>query len=224
MTPDFSQVPIELWDIDQLKPYPFNNKKHPPKHIEILARSIEAQGHLDPIIVDKDGVIISGHGRHLALQKLGRLKVAVRCLKDVTEAEASALRISANKTVSNEYDTDMLSLELGKLTDLDFDLQTLGFDDKELSMLMEDVGVIDQETIVMDMADAVETHEKDIDDRADSADKEDVRLDKAFGFKTVPLKDQKTLGRFMAEIEASTGKSGWEALKSHMDSHLKRGA
>lgn len=213
---DISTVPVEQWDIDDVKPYEFNNKKHPEKHIQMLMRSIKAQGHLDPIVVDKAGVIISGHGRHEALKRLGRVKVAVRVLRDVTDEQASALRIAANKTVSNEYDTDMLSRELARLADTDMDLSSLGFDDRELNMLMDDVGVMDEDTLVIDMDDAVEQHEADVEQRSDKADAEDVRLDKAFGFKTVPLRDQKVVTRFMAEIEATHGKSGVEALVQHM--------
>lgn len=215
MTTDISRVPVELWDIGDIKPYPFNNKKHPEKHIETLARSIKVQGHLDPIVVDKAGVIISGHGRHLALQRLGRVKAAVRVL-DVTDAQASALRIAANKTVSNEYDTDMLSRELQKLSEDGMDLGSLGFDDKEISMLIADVGEMDEDSLVIDMDEAVTQHEADIEDRAEQADEEDVRLDKAFGFKTIPLRSQKVITRFMAEVEAKTGLTGAEALVGYM--------
>jgi hypothetical protein len=217
---DISTVPVELWNIGDISPYEFNNKKHPEKHIEMLMRSIKAQGHLDPIVVDLDGVIISGHGRHEALKRLGKVKVAVRCLRDVTEAQASALRIAANKTVSNEYDTDMLSRELSRLNDMDMDLGALGFDEKELSMLMTDVGLMDDDSLVIDMDDAVTKHEQDVDDQAAAADGEDVRLDKAFGFKVVPLRDQRVITRFMAEIEAKSGLTGSEALVSYMSDCL----
>lgn len=217
---DISTVPVEQWDLEDIKPYEFNNKKHPEKHIQMLMRSIKAQGHLDPIVVDKAGVIISGHGRHEALKRLGRAKVAVRVLRNVTDEQASALRIAANKTVSNEYDTDMLSRELARLAETDMDLGTLGFDDRELSMLIQDVGVMDEDTLVIDMDEAVEKHEADVEERSEKADGEDVRLDKAFGFKSVPLRDQKVVTRFMAEIEAKTGLKGSEALIGHMRSEL----
>lgn len=212
------EIPIEQWEIERVKPYPFNNKKHPPKHIETLAKSIENLGHLDPIAIDEDGVIISGHGRHLALQKLGRKFVTVRVLRGLTEEQKSALRIAANKTTSNEYDTDALQRELEKLHAADFDLTGLGFEQKELDMLLEDVGEIDDDAITFDIDAAVEAHEAEINERAAKADEDSVPLSKVFGFKAIPLREQKVVTRFMAEIEASTGKTGVDALIAHMRS------
>lgn len=212
MTTDISHVPIELWEVDRVKPYPFNNKKHPEKHIQTLMRSIKAQGHLEPLVLDGEGIIISGHGRFEALKRLGRDKVAVRVLKDITEPQAAALRIAANKTVSNEYDTDALSRELSRLSEIEIDLGALGFEDKELEMLVVDVGEIDEATLVIDMDEAVDAHEADVAERSEKADTEEVRLDKVFGFKTVPLRDQKHLSRFLAEVERFTGQLGAEAL------------
>jgi ParB-like chromosome segregation protein Spo0J len=226
MTTDISQVPIELWSIEDIEPYPFNNKKHPEKHIELLARSIKTQGHLEPLVLDAKGVIISGHGRFLALKRLGRLKVAVRVLRDISESEAMALRISANKTVSNEYDTDMLSQELNRLSEMEFDISVLGFDDKELSMLITDVGLIDEDTLVIDMDTAVEAHEADIDAKSDELDDEQVRLDKAFGFKTIPLRGQRIISRFLAEAEALSGRKEADllvwVLQNWLDEHTAR--
>ena len=217
---DISKVQVEQWDINDVKPYPFNNKKHPEKQIDLLMRSIKAHGHLDPIVVDEDGVIISGHGRREALVRLGREKVAVRVLRGISEAEASALRIAANKTVSNEYDTDALARELSFLNDLDMDLGALGFDEKELSMLISDVGEIDDDMIVADMTAAVEQHEAEINEKAEDVDQDMVRLDRAFGFKTIPLKDQKYVARFLAEIEAEYELPADQALIKHMINHL----
>lgn len=222
-TINIEDFPIEKWEIEKVVPYPFNNKKHPPKHIDMLAKSIEQQGHLEPIAVDEEGVIISGHGRHLALQKLGRSQVTVRVLRGLTEEQKSALRIAANKTVSNEYDTDMLALELEKLNAADFDLSGLGFEQKELDMLLVDVGQIDEDQITMDIGGAVEAHEAEVEERAAQVDGDEVRLDKAFGFKVVPLRDQKVVTRFMAEIEAHHGVGGAEALIQHMREVLKVG-
>jgi hypothetical protein len=213
-------VPVELWDIDDISAYEFNNKKHPEKHIQSLVASIKVQGHLDPIAIDKAGVIISGHGRFEALKRLGKKKVAVRCLRDISDDQASALRIAANKTVSNDYDTDALARELAHLNSVDMDLTSLGFDEKELSMLISDVGIMDDDSLVIDMDGAVTQHEADVDAKAAEADGTEVRLDKAFGFKTVPLRDQKVISRFMAEIEATSGKSGQEALISYMRDSL----
>jgi ParB-like chromosome segregation protein Spo0J len=213
---DISQIAPEKWPVADVHPYPHNNKKHPPKQIEMLAKSIQTQGLLDPIAVDEGGVIISGHGRFEACKKLGMTQVTVRVLRGISEDQARALRIAANKTVSNEYDTEMLQRELERLNDVGFDLTSLGFDDKELSMLTVDIGEIDDDAITMDIAGAVETHEADVQNRAAEADKADVRIDQALGFKTIPLAEQKTVTRFLAVVEEQTGGKGAEALLIHM--------
>lgn len=218
---DISTVPVELWDVADVKPYEFNHKKHPPAQIDLLARLIDAKGLINPLVLEEDGTVIAGHGRLLAIQKLGRAKVAVRVLRGISKGEASGLRIADNKTVSNEYDTDMLSKEITELSlGGDFDLTLLGLDQRELDMLITDVGEIDMDAVVGDIDLAVEQHEADVDERAAQADEDSVRLDKAFGFKTIPLPSQKTVTRFMAEIESTTGKTGAEALIEHMRSAL----
>lgn len=213
---DIAQIAPEKWPVADVHPYPHNNKKHPPKQIEMLAKSIQSQGLLDPIAVDEHGVIISGHGRFEACLKLGMTLVTVRVLRGISDDQARALRIAANKTVSNEYDTEMLQRELERLNDVGFDLTSLGFDEKELTMLTVDIGEIDDAQITLDIAGAVETHEQGVQDHSDVTDSAEVRIDKALGFKTIPLRDQKTVTRALAVIEAQTGKAGAEALLSHL--------
>lgn len=216
MTINITTVPVENWPVEDVHPYPFNHKKHPEKQIEMLMRSIKTQGLIEPIIVDGAGVIISGHGRFEACKRLGMTKVNVRVLRGITEEQASALRIAANKTASNEYDTDMLQRELEKLSHTDIDLGALGFDQKELDMLLTDVGELDEDAISLDINTDIETHEAEVSERAEKADGEDVRLDKALGFKTIPLPAQKIVTRAMAVIEEQTGKQGADALIAHM--------
>ena len=74
---------------------------------------------------------------------------------------------------------------------------------------------MNDDILVEDMGLAVDRHEKDISDRAEEVDDEDVRLDKVFGYKAIPLKDQKYIGRFLAEIEAKYGVKGPAALVAH---------
>lgn len=217
---DISNVPVELWDVANLVPYEFNHKKHPDRQIDILAKLIESKGLINPIVLEEDGTIIAGHGRWMAIKKLGREKVAVRVLRGISKAEAAALRIADNKTVSNEYDTDMLAREMRELAGMDIDLSLLGFDARELDMLITDVGEIDGDALTDDIFEALEAHEADVEETAKAADEQTVRLDKAFGFKVVPLPDQKTITRFMAEIEAKTGLKGPDALLKHMKTAL----
>lgn len=217
---DLSTFPIETWEPERILPYEFNHKKHPEKQIATLAKLIREKGLINPILLEEDGTIIAGHGRFLAIQRLGWAKVPVRVAYGVSKQDAAALRIADNKTVSNDYDTDILSDELMRLGD-DYDLGMLGFDARELSILISDAGEIDADSLVGDIDMAVEAHEAEIENSSEKADGDVVRLDKAFGFKTISLPSQKTVTRFMAEIEASTGKTGADALIEFMSAHLK---
>jgi hypothetical protein len=221
---DLNHAPVQSWDADKIVPYEHNHKKHSDKQVELLAKLIEAKGLINPLVLEEDGTIIAGHGRFLAIQKLGWKKVPVRVMVGISKSDASILRIADNKTVSTEYDTDILARELARLDDGALDLTLLGMDQRELDMLLGDVGEIDTDALVDDIDMAVGLHEQDVDDRAAAADEDVVRLDKAFGFKTVPLPSQKTVTRFMAEIEASTGKVGDAALIDFMGSHLAKAA
>lgn len=222
---NYDSVPVEEWDIDDIVEYEFNHKKHPEKQIATLTDLIKKKGLINPLVLEGDGTIIAGHGRLLALKRLGRKKVPVRVLRGISKTDAAALRIADNKTVSNEYDTDILSAELMRLSGEEgFDLSILGMDERELSILVTDVGEIDTDSLVGDIDMAVEAHEEGVANTAAAADEDTVRLDKAFGFKTIPLPAQKTVTRFMAMIEESLGKTGPDALIAFMGDYLKKAA
>lgn len=112
----------------KITPYEKNAKKHPEKQVEQVAESIKRFGMNQPIVVDKDGVIIVGHGRYLALQHLG-MEVKpewVKVVDNLTPEEVSAYRLADNKLNESEWDMDLV---LEDLKDLDDDLVELtGFD------------------------------------------------------------------------------------------------
>lgn len=110
-----------------IQPYEKNAKKHPKKQVEQVANSIREFGMNQPIVVDKNGVIIVGHGRYEALKHLGwEVKPEWVKIVDLTEEQANAYRLADNKL--NESDWDMkLVLEELKLLDEDMILLT-GFE------------------------------------------------------------------------------------------------
>ena len=109
-----------------LSPYPKNAKKHPKKQIEQVAASIKEFGMNQPIVVDKKGVIIVGHGRYAALQHLG-LEVKDEWVKvvDLTEKQAKAYRLADNKLNESDWEMDLVIEELKELDDL---AEITGFD------------------------------------------------------------------------------------------------
>lgn len=223
MSDFLSTAPVESWEIERLIPYEDNNKKHPEAQIATLASSIIESGLNDPIVVEEDGTIIAGHGRRLALIKLGWAYAPVRVARGLTKAQARKLRIAVNKTVSNEYDTDALARELAALQTLEIDLTNMGLSDKELSILTEDVGEIDLGAISDDIVVDVERHEEDVKTTSEKVEVAEVPIAKAFGFKTVPVAAQRTITRFMGMIEATHGSEGLEALLAHMGEVIENG-
>ena len=111
----------------EIKPYPSNAKKHPKKQIEQVANSIKEFGMNQPIVVDKQGVIIVGHGRYEALKSLG-MEVKDEYVKvvDLTEEQAKAYRLADNKLNESEWDMNLVIEEMKGLSEPMLELT--GFD------------------------------------------------------------------------------------------------
>lgn len=118
---------VEMRALDTIKPYEKNAKKHDQTQIDNVAESIRQYGFVQPIVVDKDGVIVIGHCRALGAKKLGLKEVPCVCVDDLTPEQVNALRIVDNKTNESDWDLDLLEKELPEinLSDFcfDFDLQ-----------------------------------------------------------------------------------------------------
>jgi DNA modification methylase len=127
---------IELWKPSDVKPYPGNPRLN-DSAVDAVARSLQEFGFRQPIVVDKDGVIIVGHTRWKAAQKLGLKQVPVHVAKELTEAQIKAYRLADNKSGElAEWDFDLLPLELSALQEMDYDLDLLGFSTDELTELL----------------------------------------------------------------------------------------
>ncbi|HEX3999769.1 MAG TPA: DNA modification methylase [Pirellulales bacterium] len=127
---------IELWKLSDVKPYP-NNPRLNDDAVDAVVASIREFGFRQPIVVDSDGVIIVGHTRWKAAQKLGVEKVPVHVAKDLTPEQIKAYRIADNKTNElAEWNLDLLPIELADLQAANYDLGLLGFDQDELAKLL----------------------------------------------------------------------------------------
>ena len=129
---------IEYVSIDSIKPYERNAKKHPDKQVEHIANSIREFGFQQPIVVDKDGIVVIGHGRLLAAKKLNMDSVPCVRADDLTDEQIKALRLADNKTNESEWDFDLLDMEL---SDIEIDMEQFGFDldiDDEPQEVVED--------------------------------------------------------------------------------------
>ena len=109
-------------------------------------------------MVDGDNGIIAGHGRVMAAKKLGLDELPTIELKHLTKTQKKAYILADNRLALNSgWDNDLLALELGELSDDGFNLDLLGFDDTELSLL-------DDNEIVETQTNESKTKEIDTDD------------------------------------------------------------
>lgn len=206
---------VELWDITKLIPYEKNAKKHPTEQIKRLAATIQKFGWDQPIVVWTDGSIIKGHGRRLAAMELGLDKVPVLVRSDLTQEQADAARISDNAVSSTEYDTKMLQEELHRIMaieTIDFTTDDLGLAEKDKKLLLEELDVPELTAIMEDTHAEIERQKTEDAVRVEKADKTDVKLIEAFGFKVVTGDQARVIARQMVQGEALTGKTGAELL------------
>lgn len=117
--------------LSELIPYEKNPRKISDEAVNAVAESIQEFGFKNPILIDKNNVIIAGHTRRLASLKLGLDMVPCVIVDDLTPQQVKALRLADNKTNElAEWDIGELDLELADL--LDMDMERFGFEIPEL--------------------------------------------------------------------------------------------
>ena len=134
------KLKIEYRKVSDLLPYARNARTHSDEQVSQLAASIKEFGFNNPVAIDADGMILCGHGRVMAAQKLGLKEVPTVCLSHLSPTQVKAYILADNKLALNAgWDNDLLKIELEDLKESDFDLNLTGFSDEELkSILVED--------------------------------------------------------------------------------------
>lgn len=113
---------------DELKPYE-NNPRINDDAVQYVKESIRQFGFKNPVIIDKNNVIVCGHTRLLAAKELKLATVPCIMADDLTDEEIKGFRLADNKVAEfSRWDFDKLEVELD---DLDIDMSVLGFDDNE---------------------------------------------------------------------------------------------
>lgn len=111
--------------LSDLQPYENNPRKN-DNAVPYVMESIKRYGFRNPIIIDKDGVIVAGHTRYLASIELGLDTVPCIIADDLTEEQIKEFRLVDNKTSEfADWDFDMLAEEL---QELDFDAEAFEFE------------------------------------------------------------------------------------------------
>lgn len=119
---------------------PRNPRVHSPRQIKQIARSIKAFGFNMPVLVDSNLNVIAGHGRILAAKQAGLTEVPTILLDHLSPAQARALMIADNRLTENSvWDERLLAEHLKELSllDLNFELETTGFDTAEIDLRIQ---------------------------------------------------------------------------------------
>ena len=138
---------IKNMPIEELIPYEKNTKKHDDVQINNVAESIKQYGFVQPIVIDKNNVVVIGHCRLLAAKKLKMQEVPCVCVEDLTEEQVKALRIVDNKSNESPWDFDFLADELADLdlSDFSFDFGIDTDAEEETEIVEDEAPEVDEE-------------------------------------------------------------------------------
>lgn len=125
------ELQLEYLDLSDIIPYE-NNPRHNDEAVDYVANSIKEFGFKVPIIIDENNVIVTGHTRLKACEKLGLKKAPCIRADDLTEDQIKAFRLADNKVGEiATWDLDKLNLEL---ENIDFDMTPFGFENIEIDL------------------------------------------------------------------------------------------
>jgi len=126
--------------VGQLVPYARNARTHSDDQVAQIAASMAEFGFTNPILIGEDGVIIAGHGRLMAAQRLGLSEVPVIVLAHLNAAQRRALVVADNKIALNAgWDTEILLEQIELIRADGFDIDLVGFSDVELGELLAEI-------------------------------------------------------------------------------------
>lgn len=128
-------------EISEIKPYEKNAKKHPKKQIDALAKIVKEVGWRQPVLVNKDGVIVVGHGRYetwkqnekdlkpiWVIDDSGKTIQGEPESKPMTKTQEMAYRLADNKLNESDFDMELVTEELKELDIAGFDITLTGFE------------------------------------------------------------------------------------------------
>lgn len=132
---------VEMMRLDAIRPYENNPRKNDGA-VEAVAKSIQRFGFQQPVVVDRDGVIVVGHTRYRAAESLGMEMIPVVVAADLSADDARAYRIADNSTGEiAAWDLERLGIEI-----IDLDGAGVALDALSLSTgLIKDLGLIEDD-------------------------------------------------------------------------------
>jgi DNA modification methylase len=132
---------VERWPIERLIPYANNARLHSEADLDKLAAAIRKWGWTVPVLVDEEGVLLSGHARLSAGANLGFKSIPVIVARDWSEEEKRAYRLADNQLAARaSWDFEQLRNELQGLGFAGFDLGLIGFEPDQLETVLAGLG------------------------------------------------------------------------------------
>ena len=144
----------KLIKLQELKPYDKNSRTHSSYQITQIKESIKQYGFTNPLLVDENMRLIAGHGRLEAIKALNKIdykdnpitELPCIIIKGLSENDYKALVIADNKIALNAgWDLDILKTELLSLESENYNLDLIGFSNEELSELLSESLVYENE-------------------------------------------------------------------------------
>lgn len=135
-----SEFRIEQLPLETLRPHPRNARVHSKRQIHQIAASIEEFGFNNPLLIDREGVILAGHGRFEAAKELNLSSVPVIRIERLSEEQKRAFRLADNKIALNAgWNVELLEADFKEMSalNLSFDLEITGFETAEIDLLID---------------------------------------------------------------------------------------
>jgi DNA modification methylase len=146
--PSAPRLTMSHRSVSSLQPDPENARLHSEKQIAQIAESIAAFGYNVPILIDKEGKVLAGHGRLAACQLLGWKEVPTITLDHLTPEQARAFMIADNRlSDTSTWDDTLLATQLKFLSeaDINFDLDAVGFEMAEIDLRIQGLNLSAEE-------------------------------------------------------------------------------
>lgn len=141
------EMTLRMVPLHEIHPYENNVKFHPVRQLESLVQSIFQFGFLQPLVLDKDNVIIAGHARYEAAATIGIPNVPCIYAENLTDQQIKAYRILDNKIAElGTVDPGLLAIELTKIPD--FDLKPFNIELPKFKMELPPIEDIKTEKII----------------------------------------------------------------------------
>jgi DNA modification methylase len=141
---------LQTRKVSDLIPYINNSRTHSEEQINQIISSIKEFGFTNPILLEEENGIIAGHGRLMAVKKMGWTEVPCVTIKGLTKTQIKALNIADNQIALNAgWDLEKLKLEIKGLDEDSFNLDILGFNKNQIDdfLFEEVVGLTDEEEV-----------------------------------------------------------------------------